>query len=86
MIFYIIACMLSSLIALMYLHRAEAFSMLGEAPETDRNLLTELGFGAGLMALALPINAPRTMTWRRVGCSRWAGPGNQNTRARSDPQ
>jgi len=74
MIFYIIACMLSSLIALMYLHRAEAFSMLGEAPETDRNLLTELGFGAGLMALALPIGMALFLLFPRWGSPLWGLP------------
>ena len=55
MIIYIIACLLSSLIAFMYLQRTEAYAPLGDAPDTDRNLFTELGFGAGLVALALPI-------------------------------
>ena len=74
MIFYIIACLLSSLIALMYLQRAEAYAMLGKAPETDRNLLTELGFGAGLMALALPIGMALFLLFPRWGSPLWGLP------------
>jgi len=74
MILYIIACLLSSLIALMYLHRAEAYSMLGKAPETDRKLLTELGFGAGLMALALPIGMALFLLFPRWGSPLWGMP------------
>ena len=74
MIFYIIACLLSSLIALMYLQRAEAYAMLDKAPETDRNLLTELGFGAGLMALALPIGLALFLLFPRWGSPLWGLP------------
>ena len=74
MIFYIIACLLSSLVALMYLHRSEAFAMLGKVPETDRNLLTELGFGAGLMALALPIGLAFFLLFPRWGSPLWGLP------------
>ena len=74
MIFYIIACLLSSLIALMYLHRSEAYAMLGKAPETDRKLLTELGFGAGLMALALPVGMVFFLLFPRWGSPLWGLP------------
>ena len=74
MIFYIIACLLSSLIALMYLHRSEAYAMLGKAPETDRKLLTELGFGVGLMALALPVGMVFFLLFPRWGSPLWGLP------------
>ncbi len=74
MIFYIIACLLSSLIALMYLHRSEAYAMLGKAPETNRKLITELGFGAGLMALALPIGMVFFLLFPRWGSPLWGLP------------
>ena len=74
MIFYIIACLLSSLIALMYLHRSEAYAVLGKAPETDRKLLTELGFGVGLMALALPIGMVFFLLFPRWGSPLWGLP------------
>ncbi len=74
MIFYIIACLLSSLIALMYLHRSEAYAMLGKAPETDRKLITELGFGAGLMAMALPVGMAFFLLFPRWGSPLWGLP------------
>ena len=74
MIFYITACLLSSLVALMYLHRSEAYAMLGKAPETDRKLLTELGFGAGLMALALPVGMAFFLLFPRWGSPLWGLP------------
>lgn len=74
MIFYIIACLLSSLIALMYLQRTEAYATLGKAPETDRNLFTELGFGAGLVALAFPIGMAFFLLFPRWGSPLWGLP------------
>jgi len=74
MIFYIIACLLSSLIALMYLHRSEAYAVLGKAPETGRSLLSELGFGAGLMALALPVGMVFFLLFPRWGSPLWGLP------------
>jgi transglutaminase-like putative cysteine protease len=69
MIFYIIACLLSSLIALMLLHRREAFDSIGEAPDTGRSLFSELGFGVRLVALALPIGLTMFLLFPR-----WSGP------------
>ncbi len=74
MIIYIIACLLSSLLALMYLQRTEAYAMFAKAPETDRNLLTELGFGAGLLALALPIGITFFLLFPRWGSPLWGLP------------
>ena len=74
MIIYIIACLLSSLIAFMYLTRCEAFRVLGNAPDTDRSLLSELGFGAGLMALALPIGLALFLLFPRWGSPLWGLP------------
>ncbi len=74
MIAYIVACLLSSLIALMYLQRCEAFDVLGEIPETDRNLLTELGFGAALLALALPVGLALFLLFPRWGSPLWGIP------------
>ena len=74
MIVYIIACLLSSLIALMYLHRREAYENLGEAPETGRSLYTELGFGVRLLALALPIGLALFLLFPRWASPLWGVP------------
>jgi len=74
MIIYIIACLLSSLIAFMYLQRCEAFEILDKVPETDRNMLTELGFGAGLMALALPVGLTLFLFFPRWSSPLWGLP------------
>ena len=74
MIIYIIACLLSSLISLMYLHRREAFEGLREAPDTGRSLFTELGFGVRLMVLALPIGLALFMLFPRWGSPLWGVP------------
>ena len=74
MIIYIICCLLSSLIALMYLHRREAFENLGAAPDTGRNLLTELGFGLRMVALAFPIGLAIFLLFPRWGSPLWGVP------------
>ena len=74
MIIYIIACLLSSLISFMHLQRCEAFSVLDEEPETDRKLLTELGLGASLMALALPVGITLFLLFPRWGSPLWGLP------------
>lgn len=74
MIIYIIACLLSSLISLIYLHRREAFEGLREAPDTGRNIFTELGFGVRLMILALPVSLALFMLFPRWGSPLWGVP------------
>lgn len=74
MIIYIISCLLSSMIAFMYLQRCEAFRVLGNAPDTDRSLLSELGFGAGLVVLALPIGLALFLLFPRWGSPLWGMP------------
>ncbi|NOR20454.1 MAG: DUF3488 domain-containing protein [Xanthomonadales bacterium] len=74
MIIYIIACLLSSLTALMYLHRREAFENLGKAPEAGRNLFSELGFGVRLLALAFPIGIALFLFFPRWGAPMWGIP------------
>lgn len=74
MIIYIFACLLSALIALMYLHRREAFEGLGEAPDTGRSLFTELGFGMRLLVLALPVGLALFMLFPRWGSPLWGIP------------
>jgi len=74
MIIYIIASLLSALIALMYLHRREAFENLRDAPDTGRNLFTELGFGIRLLALALPVGLALFMLFPRWGSPLWGVP------------
>ena len=74
MIVYILACLLSSLTALIYLHRREAFEGLGKAPETGRNLFTELGFGARLLGLAFPIGLALFLLFPRWGSPMWGVP------------
>ena len=74
MIAYIVACLLSSLIAFMYLQRCEAFDVLGKAPETDRSMLSELGFGLKLLALALPVGLTLFLLFPRWGSPLWGLP------------
>jgi len=74
MIVYIIACLLSSLVALIYLQRCEAYGTLSEIPETDRNLLNELGFGAAMLALALPVGLALFLLFPRWGSPLWGIP------------
>ncbi len=74
MIVYIIACILSSLIAFMYLQRCEAFETLDQVPESDRKLLTELGFGASLLALAMPVGLALFLLFPRWGSPLWGLP------------
>jgi len=74
MIAYIVACLLSSLIAFMYLHRCEAFEVVGKAPETGRGLLSELGFGIRLLALALPVGLTLFLLFPRWGSPLWGMP------------
>ena len=76
MIIYSIACLLSALIALMYLHRREAFENLREAPDTGRNIFTELNFGVRLMVLALPVGLALFMLFPRWGSPLWGVPEN----------
>lgn len=74
MILYIVACLLSALIALMYLHRREAYENLGEAPDTGRNLLTEMGFGLRMLVLAFPIGLAFFLFFPRWGSPLWGVP------------
>jgi len=74
MIFYIIACLLSALIAMMFLQRGEAYGNLCKAPDTDRNIFTELGFGVSLMALAFPIGMALFLLFPRWGSPMWGIP------------
>ena len=74
MIVYIIACLLSALIAMMLLQRGEAYGNLCKAPDTDRNIFTELGFGASLMALAFPIGLALFLLFPRWGSPMWGIP------------
>jgi len=74
MIFYVVACLLSSLIALMYLHRMEAYQGLDVVPDTGRNVLTELAFGLRMLALALPIGLVFFLLFPRWGSPLWGIP------------
>ncbi len=74
MIVYIIACLLSALIALMYMQRREAYENLGEAPKTGRNLFAELGFGLRLMAIAFPVGLTLFLLFPRWGSPLWGLP------------
>lgn len=76
MIIYITACLLSSLTALMYLHRREAFENVAKAPDTGRNLFSELGFGVRLLAIALPIGIALFLFFPRWGSPMWGIPEN----------
>jgi transglutaminase-like putative cysteine protease len=74
MLVYIIACMLSSLIALTYLHRGEAFETIAEVPDSGRDLFTELGFGLRLMVIAFPIGLTLFLLFPRWGSPLWGVP------------
>ena len=74
MIVYLAACVLSSLIALVYLHRREAYEGLRAEPDTDHNLFTELGFGVRMMAIALPIGLVFFLLFPRWGSPLWGLP------------
>lgn len=74
MIVYFVACLLSTLIALMYLQRREAFEDLRDAPETGRTMFSELGFGLRLMALAFPIGLAFFLLFPRWGSPLWGMP------------
>jgi transglutaminase-like putative cysteine protease len=74
MVLYSAACVLSALIALMYLHRREAYACTGKVPETGRKLLGELGYGLRLVALALPIGLVFFLFFPRWGSPLWGIP------------
>lgn len=74
MIVYITSCLLSSLIAFMYLQRCEAYEVLGEAPDTGRNLFAEVGFGTALLALAFPVGLALFLLFPRWGSPLWGLP------------
>ncbi|MCP4048401.1 MAG: DUF3488 domain-containing transglutaminase family protein [Gammaproteobacteria bacterium] len=76
MIVYIIACMLSSLVALMYLQRREAYENVAEVPETGRSMFSEMGFGLRLLLLALPIGLAMFMFFPRWSSPLWGVPEN----------
>lgn len=74
MIIYTIACLLSSLVALMYLQRKEAWENLGQAPDSGRQLFTELGYGLRLLAIALPIGLALFLFFPRWSSPLWGIP------------
>jgi transglutaminase-like putative cysteine protease len=74
MVFYIVACLLSTLIALMYLHRQEAYLPIHEAPDTGRSMFTELGFGLRLLLLAFPIGLTMFLLFPRWSSPLWGVP------------
>lgn len=76
MILYIVACVLTALIALMVLQRKEAFQVLSEPPESSHEIRSELGFGLRLMLLALPIGIAFFMLFPRWGSPLWGMPEN----------
>lgn len=74
MIVYITSCLLSSLIAFMFLQRCEAYDVLGKAPDTGRNLFADVGFGTALLALAFPIGLALFLLFPRWGSPLWGLP------------
>ena len=76
MIVYIVVCLLSSLIAMMYLQRREAFQNIALVPETGRGIFSELGFGMRLMLLALPVGLAFFLLFPRWGSPLWGVPEN----------
>lgn len=74
MIAYIIACVLSSLIALMHLQRREAWDNLGAAPDNGHRFFAELGFGLRLLAVAVPIGLVLFLFFPRWSSPLWGIP------------
>ena len=74
MILYLTAALLSAMIALMYLHRREAWENIEGTPETGFRLFSELGFGLRLLALALPIGLVLFLFFPRWGSPLWGIP------------
>ncbi len=74
MIFYIVSCLLSSLIALMHLQRKEAWENLGPAPGSGGRLFAELGFGLRLLAIAVPIGLAMFLFFPRWASPLWGIP------------
>jgi len=76
MMVYIVVCLLSSLVAMMYLQRREAFQNIAIVPETGRGIFSELGFGMRLMLLALPVGLAFFLLFPRWGSPLWGVPEN----------
>jgi transglutaminase-like putative cysteine protease len=58
----------------MHLHRGEAYGNLSEVPGTGRGVLTELGFGVRLVALAFPIGLVLFLLFPRWSSPLWGIP------------
>jgi transglutaminase-like putative cysteine protease len=76
MVLYIIACVLTALIALMVLQRREAFQGLVGVKTEEFQIRSELGFGLRLMALALPLGIAFFVLFPRWGSPLWGLPEN----------
>jgi transglutaminase-like putative cysteine protease len=74
MIIYIIVCLLSSLIALMYIQRGEAYEEREEVPRANSSIFTELGFGVRLLVIAFPIGLALFMLFPRWSSPMWGLP------------
>lgn len=74
MIVYISACVLSSLLAMMYLHRGEAYGGLGKTADDNRSVFAQLGFGVRLVALAFPIGLVLFLLFPRWSSPLWGIP------------
>ncbi|MGD8384200.1 MAG: DUF3488 and transglutaminase-like domain-containing protein [Lysobacterales bacterium] len=74
MVFYMIACLLATLIALTYLQRWEAVRSLGKSPGPPRGMFAELGFSARMLVLALPVGIALFLLFPRWGSPLWGVP------------
>ena len=76
MLAYGLACVISSMAALMLLHRQSAFKSSGEAPPAGRSMLVELRFSVRLLGLALPFAIALFVFFPRWGSPLWGVPEN----------
>lgn len=74
MVVYIVASLLSAMIALMFLHRREAWVNIEGTPDSSYRLFTEMGFGLRLLGLALPIGLVLFLFFPRWGSPLWGIP------------
>jgi transglutaminase-like putative cysteine protease len=74
MVVYGAASLITALVSLALLHRAEAFKPVGEAPVSGMNMFSELKFSARLLALAMPVALALFLLFPRWGSPLWGVP------------
>ncbi len=74
MLVYGAATLVSATIALVYLHRREAFQPVGQAPPSGHSLFSDLGYSARLLALAIPTALVMFILFPRWNSPLWGMP------------